>query len=592
VSGGIFISYRREDSSGSARGIYDRLARGLGRKNVFFDVDSIAPGVDFVELLTERVSVCDALVAVIGADWVSSVDRSNRRRIDNQRDFVRIEIEAALHRGVRVIPVLVDGATMPEAEDLPESLRKLVRLQGVEVSHTRFDTDVRKLTHTLRLWANQLRQQEAAEAERAAREERQRREAAEAARVEEARRLAEVEVTRLARAQGRAEEAAEAERSAREEHERREADEAARAEEARRLAEVAAARVAEEERRAQAAAEAERIAREERERQEATDLTRAEEARRKAEAEATRRAEEERGAQEGADAERAAREECERQEAAEAPRAEEARRLAEAEAARGAKDEPQAPDASEAEDGALEERERQEAAEAARAEEAQRPAEAAGHDERKETVDIAEAEASLELAKTHIDRDQEESLVQERSFAMRSDLLGVPKMNDRRFGPTLTRDLRAHSQRLIILIFGALLVCGGLIWGAQGWLTPSVKFYLLQLAALVGDSRAQYELGRDYYDGTAFGEAIAADWQKATMWLSEAANRGNAAAQNELGLFSSMLETSAKQGDPAAQYELGLIYENGWGNVGRDPAKALDFYQMAANRTIGRPKRL
>lgn len=78
MSGGVFISYRREDSSGSARGIYDRLARGLGRKNVFFDIDSIAPGVDFVELLTERVSVCDALVAVIGAEWVSSVDRNKR----------------------------------------------------------------------------------------------------------------------------------------------------------------------------------------------------------------------------------------------------------------------------------------------------------------------------------------------------------------------------------------------------------------------------------------------------------------------------------------------------------------------------------
>jgi len=233
VSGGVFISYRREDSSGSARGIYDRLARGLGRKNVFFDIDSIAPGVDFVELLTERVSVCDALVAVIGAEWVSSVDRNKRRRIDNQHDFVRIEIEAALRRGVRVIPVLVDGASLPEAEDLPEGLKKLVRLQGVEVSHTRFDTDVRRLTHTLRLWANQLRQREAAEAARQAEDERRTREAAETARAEEAKRHAAAEEARRVDEEGRR-------REAEEERARQEAAEAARVE-ARRLAEAEAA---------------------------------------------------------------------------------------------------------------------------------------------------------------------------------------------------------------------------------------------------------------------------------------------------------------------------------------------------------------
>jgi hypothetical protein len=145
VLGGVFISYRREDSSGSARGIYDRLARRMGRKNVFFDVDNIPPGVDFVDTLSERVGKCDALIAVIGADWVSSVDKDNRRRIENPHDFVRIEIEAALERGIRVIPVLVDGAAMPRPDDLPDSLKKLVRRQGIEISHTRFDSDVKRL---------------------------------------------------------------------------------------------------------------------------------------------------------------------------------------------------------------------------------------------------------------------------------------------------------------------------------------------------------------------------------------------------------------------------------------------------------------
>jgi hypothetical protein len=151
VLGGVFISYRRDDSSGFARGIYDRLAKRLGRKSVFFDVDNIELGEDFVDVLSERVGKCDALVAVIGTSWSSSADTRNQRRLDHPHDFVRIEIEAALERGIRVIPVLVDGASMPRPEDLPDSLKKLARRQGIEVSHTHFDSDVRKLTRALSL---------------------------------------------------------------------------------------------------------------------------------------------------------------------------------------------------------------------------------------------------------------------------------------------------------------------------------------------------------------------------------------------------------------------------------------------------------
>ena len=106
-------------------------------------------GRDFVEVLTERVRRCDALIAVIGRNWVASADKDNRRRIDDPDDFVRIEIEAALKREVRVIPVLVDGAPMPKANDLPESLRKLARRQRIEISHTSFDADVERLTDVL-----------------------------------------------------------------------------------------------------------------------------------------------------------------------------------------------------------------------------------------------------------------------------------------------------------------------------------------------------------------------------------------------------------------------------------------------------------
>jgi uncharacterized protein YecT (DUF1311 family) len=149
VAGGVFISYRREDSGGFAGRIYDRLTRNLGPDNVFFDVDSIAPGVDFVDTLNDRLGRCDALVAVIGKSWLSIADADNRRRLDDPTDYVRLAIEAALQRSVRVIPVLVDGAALPKIANLPETLAKLTRRQAVEISLTRFDSDVERLVEAL-----------------------------------------------------------------------------------------------------------------------------------------------------------------------------------------------------------------------------------------------------------------------------------------------------------------------------------------------------------------------------------------------------------------------------------------------------------
>ena len=253
--------------------IYDRLTRRLDPKSVFLDVDNIQPGLDFFDVLSEKLGVCDALIAVIGKNWNSSADKDNRRRLDDLDDFVRIEIEAALQRGIRVIPVLVDGATMPRREDLPDSLQKLRRRQAIEISHNRFDSDVERLTQALALIEEELRLRDAAEAERAAREERER-QAAEAARAEEARRLAGVEAAWRAEEERRARKVAEAERAAREKREQHEAAEAARRAEERRAREVA---------------EVERAAREERERQEAADAAaKVAEARRPGEAEAAR----------------------------------------------------------------------------------------------------------------------------------------------------------------------------------------------------------------------------------------------------------------------------------------------------------------
>jgi TIR domain len=161
MSGGVYISYRREDSAGFARLIYDRLTRRLDPDRIFFDFASIQPGQDFVEVLTSRVRACDALVAVIGKNWISSVDENNQRRLDDSHDFVRIEIEAALKSDVRVIPALVDGATMPRREDLPDTLEKLRRRQAIEISHSRFDSDVERLTRALVLLEEERRKLEA-----------------------------------------------------------------------------------------------------------------------------------------------------------------------------------------------------------------------------------------------------------------------------------------------------------------------------------------------------------------------------------------------------------------------------------------------
>ena len=166
MSGGVFICYRREESAFAARAIRDRVAQRLERENVFLDVDSIDLGVDWFNVLTDRVGACDALVAVIGRNWVSSSDNENRRRIDDPDDFVRIEIEAALKRDVRVIPVLVDGAAMPKAAELPDSVKGLARRQGMEVSPARFDTDIEKLTSALASILEARRNRDADEAEK------------------------------------------------------------------------------------------------------------------------------------------------------------------------------------------------------------------------------------------------------------------------------------------------------------------------------------------------------------------------------------------------------------------------------------------
>jgi hypothetical protein len=143
------MSYRREDTAYPAGWLYDRLAARFTGGQVFKDVDSIELGDDFVDAITAAVGSCDVLLAVIGDRWLTAADAEGKRRIDDANDFVRVEIEAALGRNVRVIPVLVDGASMPGADDLPASIAKLARRQALELSSNRFDADLGRLLRVL-----------------------------------------------------------------------------------------------------------------------------------------------------------------------------------------------------------------------------------------------------------------------------------------------------------------------------------------------------------------------------------------------------------------------------------------------------------
>jgi predicted SnoaL-like aldol condensation-catalyzing enzyme len=140
-----FVSYRRQESKDFAGRLSDRLAGRFGVGQVFIDVDTIEPGVDFAEEISRAVAACKVLVAVIGPTWLTVADERGRRRLDDPDDIVRLEIEAALARHVRVIPILVEGAVMPDRRDLPESLADLTRRNALIMRHESFHSDAGRL---------------------------------------------------------------------------------------------------------------------------------------------------------------------------------------------------------------------------------------------------------------------------------------------------------------------------------------------------------------------------------------------------------------------------------------------------------------
>jgi formylglycine-generating enzyme required for sulfatase activity len=147
VSTKVFINYRRSgDASRHVAGrIYDRLCQDLGKGCVFIDVDKIPLGRNFVAYLDEQIAKCDYVLAVIGPAWLDVRNERGQRRLDDPKDWVRIELAAALGRGIPVVPVLVDGGQLPAEADLPEGLKELPLLQALTLTERGFHHELDRL---------------------------------------------------------------------------------------------------------------------------------------------------------------------------------------------------------------------------------------------------------------------------------------------------------------------------------------------------------------------------------------------------------------------------------------------------------------
>jgi hypothetical protein len=141
----IVISYRRDDSEAVTGRIFDRLTQAFGKEAIFRDIDSIPAGTDFREYIGSVLRQSELLVVIVGSRWLGRT-RSNRTRIDDPTDLVRVEVETALETNLPVIPVLVGNARMPDAARLPESLQPFASRNALKVdSGQDFDNHINRL---------------------------------------------------------------------------------------------------------------------------------------------------------------------------------------------------------------------------------------------------------------------------------------------------------------------------------------------------------------------------------------------------------------------------------------------------------------
>ena len=145
----IFINYRVHDTAGETGRLVDRLKERFSADQIFMDIDKIEPGVDFTKAISKSLESCDVMLAVIGPNWLGKDPTKDTSRIKNPNDWVKTEISTALARDIRVIPVLVDGGQLPDADDLPPDLQSLLLRQSFEISNKRWDYDTQQLIDVL-----------------------------------------------------------------------------------------------------------------------------------------------------------------------------------------------------------------------------------------------------------------------------------------------------------------------------------------------------------------------------------------------------------------------------------------------------------
>lgn len=144
-TGKLFISYRRSDARGIAGRLSDTLGAYFGDERVFRDIENIAGGADFGNVITQALQTADAVIVLIGPDWLSLKNDKGQRRLDDPQDWVAQEIATAIELKKPIFPVLVENASMPRAEELPDRLKPLTRYNALSISDDRWKTDVQRL---------------------------------------------------------------------------------------------------------------------------------------------------------------------------------------------------------------------------------------------------------------------------------------------------------------------------------------------------------------------------------------------------------------------------------------------------------------
>jgi TIR domain len=145
----VFISYRRDAGAGYAGRIADALVEHFGEDKVFRDIDSLEPGLDFVDAVERAIESSEVLIAVVGKHWLTVTDAAGQKRLENPDDYVRTEIAIALKRNIRVIPLLIQEASMPSEEELPDDLAPLSRRNAFVIHDSSWRDDIQRLVTAL-----------------------------------------------------------------------------------------------------------------------------------------------------------------------------------------------------------------------------------------------------------------------------------------------------------------------------------------------------------------------------------------------------------------------------------------------------------